>query len=103
MALKVLALLALVFTVSAANLKFAPTNFLQQDPAALSKEIIAYIMGDVSKGAATPDDAYFNIMDMVEDGTIFEDDGLPAMSELELIMRARGIPFFIQDFAPRIN
>lgn len=102
MVFRALTLVALIFVVSATNLKYAPTNFLQQDPASLSKEIIAYIMGDVSKGAATPDDAYFNIMDMVEDGTIFQEDGMPAMSELEIIMRTRGIPFFLQNFADKI-
>ena len=79
-------------------------NFLQveQDPAALSKEIINYIMGDVGKGAAKPDDAYFNILDMVEDGTIYEEDGMPALARLEIILNERGIPFFLQNFADKI-
>lgn len=102
MAFKVLLLLALTYSACALSL-FKSTNFLQQqDPADLSKEIINYIMGDVGKGAAKPDDAYFNILDMVEDGTIYEEDGIPALARLEAILREKGIPFFLQNFADKI-
>ena len=59
-------------------------------------------MGDVGKGAAKPEDAYFNILDLVEDGTIYEEDGLPALARLEIILNDRGIPFFLQNFADKI-
>lgn len=53
-------------------------KFLQQD-SDLSTEIIDYIMTDVEKGEADPTDAYYNIQDMIDDGTLVAEDGQAAM------------------------
>ena len=98
MAFKIIILIVLGIVVQSVTYsKFYSQNFLQQDdPAALSKEIIAYIMGDVRKQAVAPIDAYYNILDMIEDGTIFEVDGNPAIEELEGLIGEDEIPSFIQ-------
>ena len=98
MAFKIIILIVLGIVVQSVTYsKFYSQNFLQQDdPAALSKEIIAYIMGDVRKQAVAPIDAYYNILDMIEDGTIFEVDGNPAIEELEGLIGEDEIASFIQ-------
>ena len=49
----------------------------------LSEEIVDYIMSDVSMGVADPVDAYYNIQDMIDDGTINQQDGSSALASLE--------------------
>ena len=59
-----------------------PLAFLQEADKELSDEILNWIMSDVNNGISDPADAYYNIGDMVDDGTLVPEDGQAAMDSL---------------------